>query len=131
MFYMISLAKKCATMSTLNIQDTKKRINKNQPEKKKEAISRGVKVWTCIFKTRSKTKTMKKPTNYTSNITNFCNDNTLTGHYFWTFTIQNLHTVRLWFIYSAFYLHNLNSFQRFYVVWYIITTHGPSHNISK
>ena len=47
---MISLTKKCATMSTLNIQDTKKRMDQNQPEKKKGAISRGVKVWTCIFK---------------------------------------------------------------------------------
>ena len=43
MFYMVPQTKKCATMSALHIQDTKK-IDKNQLEKKKGAVSRGVKV---------------------------------------------------------------------------------------
>ena len=30
-----------------------------------------------------------------------------------------------------FLILQFKSFQRFYLVWYIINTYGPSHNISK
>ena len=55
-------------------------MDKNQLEKKKGAVGHGLKAWTCLFKMQTKRKTMKKPTDYKSNITNFCNDNTLTGY---------------------------------------------------
>ena len=79
----------------------KKRMHKNQLEKKKGAVSRGVKVWTCIFKTRTKTKTIKKPTDYTSNITNFC----LQWQYIdWIFLL-NIHNTE--FTHSTFMIYLL------------------------
>ena len=81
MFYMISLIKKYATMSALHIQDTKKGCIKTNWRKRKEPSVVELR-YELAFSKQTKTKTMKKPAEYTSNITNLCNGNTLTGHFF-------------------------------------------------
>ena len=83
MFYMIPLTKKCATMSALHIQDTKKGWVKTKWRKRKEPSVVELRYELAFLKHELKQRLSRNQlTIQAISQISACNDNTLTGHFF-------------------------------------------------